>query len=217
MASLFKKIFVFLPVGLLGFLYFYDHTAWFRQVNGKRLLFLGLTLALLYGWILLEIFSRKQRNFLQIGIQSGFYVYVFMVLTLTGYFILFREISAVDWWDKLLLRIERRDHVNFELFEIFRIYKLSDTQIIGNFLMLLPLGIFLPLLYKRTSSFFIVLLTCLFISCFIEFLQLITSYRSADIDDVMLNTLGAGFGFLLYSIARSIGSFARSRFPQAAI
>ena len=217
MASWFKKLLVFLPVCLLGLLYLYDHNAWFRQVNTKRLLILVLAIALLYGWIISEIISRKQDNFFQIGIQSGFYVYVFMVLTLTGYFFLYSEISSADWWDKILLRIENKDHVNFELFKIFRIYKLSDTQIIGNFLMLLPLGIFLPLLYKRCTSFLSVVLICFFISCCIEFLQLVTSYRSTDIDDVMLNTMGAILGFILYYLFRTLGSYIRSGPPQAAL
>lgn len=200
----FKKILVLLPVCLLGLVYFYDHSLWYKQVSGKRILFLVLTVFLLYGWIILEIIKRKQGSLLQVGIQSSFYVYVFMVLTLTGFFILFREVSANDWYDKLLLRIEKKDRVNFELFKIFRIYELSNTQILGNFLMLLPMGIYLPLLYKKASSFFPVFIISILVSVFIEFLQLITSYRSADVDDVLLNSTGACAGFLLFAVAKAI-------------
>ena len=200
----FKKILVLLPVCLLGLVYFYDHSLWYKQVSGKRILFLVLTVFLLYGWIILEIIKRKQRSLLQVGIQSSFHVYVFMVLTLTGFFILFREVSANDWYDKLLIRIEKKDRVNFELFKIFRIYELSNTQILGNFLMLLPMGIYLPLLYKKASSFFPVFIISILVSVFIEFLQLITSYRSADVDDVLLNSTGACAGFLLFAVARAI-------------
>ncbi|HEY0355739.1 MAG TPA: VanZ family protein, partial [Flavisolibacter sp.] len=199
----FKKILVLLPVCLLGLVYFYDHSLWYKQVSGKRILFLVLTVLLLYGWIILEIIKRKQRNLWQVGIQSSFYVYVFMVLTLTGFFILFREVSANDWYDKLLLRIEKKDRVNFEFFKIFRIYELSNTQILGNFLMLFPMGIYLPLLYKKASSFFPVLIISILVSVFIEFLQLITSYRSADVDDVLLNSTGAGAGFLFFAVAKA--------------
>jgi glycopeptide antibiotics resistance protein len=206
MSASFKKILVIFPVVVLGFLYLYDHTILYKRVSGKRILFLMLTLTLLYGWIFLEVMKRKQRDFWQIGVQASFYVYIFMVLTLTGYFILFREISAHDWWEKMMIRIERKDHVNFELFKIFRIYEMSNTQIVGNFLMLLPLGIYLPLLYKRTSHFLLVFLLGLLVSALIEFLQLITSYRSADVDDVLLNTMGACAGYIIYAM---IGFFLK--------
>lgn len=65
------------------------------------MLFLALTICLLYGWILIEVWVRKQISFAQIALQSSFYVYIFMVLTLTGYFIVFREVSANNWWDSV--------------------------------------------------------------------------------------------------------------------
>jgi glycopeptide antibiotics resistance protein len=73
--------------------------------------------------------------------------------------------------------------------------------------MLLPLGIYLPLLYTRLRkaySIFAVLLICFLVSVGIELLQLATSYRSADIDDVILNTLGGGTGFIIYLLIKTI-------------
>lgn len=193
-----KKVLVLLPVIVLGFFYLYDHFDTYRHVRNKRLVFLALTLFILYGWIFIEVVTRKQKSFFQIITQASFYVFIFMVLTLTGYFILFREVSAHDWWHKMMVRIDRKDHVNFELFKMFKIYKVMSKQVIGNFIMLLPLGIFLPLLYKRISNFFGVLLISLLASATIELLQLITSFRSTDVDDIFLNTLGACTGFLIY-------------------
>lgn len=43
-----------------------------------------------------------------------------------------------------------------------------------------------------------VLVLSLFVSVGIELLQLITNYRSTDIDDMILNTIGGCFGFILY-------------------
>lgn len=200
MGKLAKKFFVLLPVIMLGIFYLYDHYETYRHVRNKRLLFLALSLLLLYGWMLIEVVVRKQKNFMAVGIQASFYVFIFMVLTLTGYFILFREVSAHDWWHKMMLRIDRKDHVNLQLFKMFRIYKVMSKQVIGNFIMLFPLGIFLPLLYKRISNFFGVLIVSLLISTTIELLQLITSFRSADVDDIFLNTLGACAGFLVYKL-----------------
>lgn len=200
MSRVMKKILVVLPVIALGIFYLHDHYNTYRHVRNKRLLFLALSLLLLYLWIFIEVMIRKQKNFFQIIIQAGFYVFIFMVLTLTGYFILFREVSAHDWWHKMIVRIDRRDHVNFQLFKMFKIYRVLSKQIVGNFVMLLPLGIFLPLLYKRISSFFLVLLVSLLISTTIELLQLVTSFRSADVDDIFLNTVGACVGFLIFRL-----------------
>lgn len=198
MSVFLKKILVLLPVCILGFFYLYDHHKTYEQIKSRRLLFLALTLAFLYGWVLFEVWMRKQDSFGQIALQSSFYVYIFMVLTLTGYFILFREVSTHDWWEKMMKRIERRDHVNLKLFVMFKIYSLSSTQIVGNFIMLIPLGIYLPLLYKKLSGFFKALTVCFLVSLTIEALQLITRYRSADVDDVLLNTLGGCTGFIFY-------------------
>jgi glycopeptide antibiotics resistance protein len=75
---------------------------------------------------------------------------------------------------------------------------------LGNLALLLPLGIYLPLLYKKMSNFFVVSFLCMLVSIGIELLQLVTSFRSTDIDDVFLNTIGAGAGFIIYSIAKNI-------------
>ena len=153
MGKLARKILVLLPVMVLGIFYLHDRYNTRQHIQSKRLLFLALTILLLYGWIFFEVIMRKQKNLFQIATQASFYVFIFMVLILTGYFVLFREVSAHDWWHKMMVRIDKRDHVNFHLFKIFRIYKVLSKQIIGNFVMLLPLGIFLPLLYKKFPAF----------------------------------------------------------------
>lgn len=203
MTAFIKKILVLLPVLLLGVYYLNDHYDEFlARTSFRRLVLLAAAFFILYAWIFLEVWFRKQRSLSGMAVQSGFYVYIFMVLTLTGYFIIFRELSMNSWWQKMMVRIDREDHVNFELFKIFRIYKLSHTQIIGNFIMLLPFGIFFPLLYKRFSNFFLVMIVSFFFSVAIEILQLVTRYRSADVDDVLLNTAGACFGYFIYKLVQ---------------
>ena len=196
-----KKLVVIVPVLILGFFYLRDHySALAKHVSAGRVLLMWLSFFLLYAWIFIETIRKKQASIISTGIQSSFFVYVFMVLTLTGYFILFREFSVHNWYDKMMLRVEKKDHVNLELFKIFSIYKFSNKQVIGNFVMLLPLGIYLPLIYRRMSNVLIVLLVCMLVSVIIELMQLITKYRSADIDDVMLNTAGALVGYGLFWI-----------------
>ena len=208
MKELFKKTLVVLPVLLLTLLYLKDHyREEYRHAGLRRLLLFAATLLILYGWIIISVFMWKQRTAFSILLQSSFFIYVFMVLTLTGYFVLFREVSSHGWWDNMQLRIRREDHVNLTPFQIFKIYKLSDTQVVGNFIMLLPLGIYLPLLYNRLNNFFLVLLVSLLVALTIELLQLATRFRSADVDDVILNTSGAVVGFALFKL---VGMFQPS-------
>ncbi len=190
-----------LPVVLLGIVYLYDHQALiYRHVNSRRIVFLLVSFSVLYGWILLDAARRRQERYLDIGVQASFYVYVFMVLTLTGYFILFREISVLGWWENMQERVQSRDRVNLKPLQIFRIYRLGNKQILGNLVMLLPLGIYLPLLYSRFRGFLSVFLVSLLVSMGIELLQLVTRFRSADVDDVLLNTLGACLGYGLFRL-----------------
>ena len=107
----------------------------------------------------------------------------------------------------MMQRVERRDHVNFVLFKTINIYKTFGKQNSGNFVMLLPLGIYLPLLYKKLRkpiSFFMVAFICFLTSVGIELLQLATSYRSTDVDDVVLNTAGGCCGFIIYQLFRLV-------------
>jgi glycopeptide antibiotics resistance protein len=202
----FKKILVIIPVIVISLIYvrvlYHRH---YSDSSSKRILGLILSILLLYAWILFVTIRKKQDNLLQVFIQSSFFVYVFAVLQLTGYFILFREISSQDWWGKMNHRIETHDHVNFTVFDTINRYSIFSKQTIGNAIMLLPLGIFIPLLNKRLRtipSFFIVLLISFFVSVGIEVLQLATNYRSTDIDDVILNTGGACVGFVLFQCIR---------------
>jgi len=204
----FKKLIVILSVLIISLFYFrilYHES--YTGASFKRVTGLVLSILLLFGWIVFITIKRKQDNFLQIGVQASFFIYVFAVLQLTGYFILFKEISSHDWGDKINTRINTHDRVNLEPFKTIDIYQTWGKQIVGNFMMLLPLAIYLPLLYtkfRKAYSFFAVLLICFLVSVSIELLQLATSYRSTDIDDVILNTLGGGAGFIIYLLIKTI-------------
>ena len=94
-----------------------------------------------------------------------------------------------------------------------RASSLSDShavlfaQHLGNILLFLPLGVMLPLLHVRFRSLKTLLITAVCLSLSIEIIQfalrLIGSARSVDIDDVLLNTLGACLGYALVRIVAS--------------
>jgi glycopeptide antibiotics resistance protein len=77
----------------------------------------------------------------------------------------------------------------------------------GNVLMFFPLGILIPLLWRRLR-FWNVILIAIALSSSIEIVQYISqawgSYRLADINDVILNTLGACAGLVVVSVLRRL-------------
>lgn len=81
--------------------------------------------------------------------------------------------------------------------------RIFAIQVVGNSLLLLPLGLLLPALSRSAREIRRGLLWILAAALTIEATQFLIStaigftYRSADIDDMILNTLGgfAGYGF----------------------
>src|SRR4030095_1920994 len=130
MNSTLKKLIVIMPVMIVSLFYF--RVLYHENYSGaslKRVAGFVLSILLLFAWIIFVTVRRKQNNFLQITVQASFFVYVFAVLQLTGYFILFKEISSHDWWDKMNHRIEIHDHVNLTPFSTINIYDRFDKQV----------------------------------------------------------------------------------------
>lgn len=75
-------------------------------------------------------------------------------------------------------------------------------NIFGNILMFAPLGFFLPLLWRKWDGAR-VFLVGMGLSVLIETVQLFTG-RGTDIDDVILNTLGAVIGYAIFWILKRI-------------
>lgn len=84
--------------------------------------------------------------------------------------------------------------------------KLLIRNVGGNFALLMPLGMIVPILWKRINSFVKATLLGFGISLSIELLQLIEGYlkigflRIVDVDDLILNTLGAAVGYIIYAV-----------------
>lgn len=77
---------------------------------------------------------------------------------------------------------------------------ISLANLLGNFIVLFPLGIFLPVLFPRQRSFRLFLLTAILLVSLIELVQLLTRRGALDIDDLLLNVPGACLGWLAWRI-----------------
>jgi glycopeptide antibiotics resistance protein len=76
------------------------------------------------------------------------------------------------------------------------------SQGFGNLLLLLPVGLFGPIAVPWLSRWWRVVLVALVLSACIETAQLWIPDRSADVDDVILNALGALLGYWLLLLIR---------------
>lgn len=74
-------------------------------------------------------------------------------------------------------------------------------NLVGNIIAFIPLGFCLPILLKKCKSLISTLKSALLIVMVIEVTQLITTLGSFDVDDILLNILGATIGYLMYKIA----------------
>lgn len=74
-------------------------------------------------------------------------------------------------------------------------------NLIGNIGVFIPFGILLPMIFKKSKfGLLIIFETGLFT---LEILQLITRRGKFDIDDFILNTIGAIIGYGVYNVFRS--------------
>ncbi len=103
--------------------------------------------------------------------------------------------------------------INLELFKIFRqthytlfvqhYWSYFLINFLGNILIFIPIGLFMPLLWKKFENGFLTVFLGFSTSLFIEISQLFLPRRT-DVDDLWLNTLGTFIGYLLFLIIKYI-------------
>lgn len=91
-------------------------------------------------------------------------------------------------FDTIERYIVHRDH--FDLDTWFK-------NLFGNVVLFIPIGVFLPLFNKRFRSGFWMVTACVMIIACVELAQLVLRVGSFDIDDILLNTVGAWIGLML--------------------
>lgn len=93
----------------------------------------------------------------------------------------------------------------------------SFRLMLANVAAFIPLGILLPLAFPRRAGLLAVVLTAVALSTAVELGQLAISlnlgyaYRSTDVDDVILNVVGALIGFAAVAFTRVFGVLQPSR------
>lgn len=150
---------------------------------------------LLLVWAIRKWMSNKDKlsNILFYGVMGVYFVIVFWIL--------FQRRSSTG------LRI-----VNTYPFSTIQgyfningafLYDYALTNILGNIVIFIPMGIYISLFKKKTSVWINTILVGL-VSLGVEILQYIFAVGVADVDDLILNTIGGFIGVLLFKFIHKI-------------
>lgn len=105
--------------------------------------------------------------------------------------------------------VEREYRYNFVPFaEIRRFWVYREqlgtfaflSNVAGNIVAFLPFGFILPIITGKMRSGFLIIMSGFGLSLTVESIQLISKVGCFDVDDLILNTLGAAIGYFLFFI-----------------
>lgn len=84
-------------------------------------------------------------------------------------------------------------------------------NIVGNVVAFMPCGFFLPIVSRRSKRWYRTIVFSFAFSFMLETIQLIFKVGSFDVDDMILNTLGAGLGFACYQAVQRTRIYLRKK------
>lgn len=137
-------------------------------------------------------------------IKLFFAIYILVVIKVIIFKYPWEELMkiAASWRRGVIL--EGLGTANFTPFKTIKMYieysyKLNSVEnLAGNVLVFVPFGFLFPMVFKNGKSFFIMLLNAFVFVLGIEVFQLFSAFGAFDVDDILLNCLGAAIGYVVY-------------------
>ena len=176
--------------------------------------FIIISLISMALWIIYRIYNvikNKKTNIVREIILFIFFVYFLFLLLLTifkgGRIEFSNQFNSYMYREHGLLGIINivpiKDTINTFMHSETGLRN-SLRNVIGNILVFMPLGFFIPLLFEKFNNLKKVLKVGCLSSLAIELSQLFVGSNVCDIDDVIYNTLGALAGFICYKTFETI-------------
>lgn len=141
-----------------------------------------------------------------------FFFYILLVIILLIFKYPLEELHAImETWERGVIW-EGLEAANFTPFKTIKMYihyayKLNSFEnLVGNVAVFIPFGYLLPFLFQRKRNLIMVLGYALFFSLGIELFQLFSAFGAFDVDDLLLNVLGAFIGYVVYLMSRQLVS-----------
>lgn len=133
-----------------------------------------------------------------------FAIYILIVIKVIIFKYPYEEMLAIaaSWRRDVIL--EGLGTANFTPFKTIKMYidyayKLNSVEnLAGNVLVFVPFGFLFPMVAREGKRFFVMLLNAFVFVLGIEVFQLFSAFGAFDVDDILLNCLGASIGFWIY-------------------
>ena len=210
-----KKIFsiiFYMAACLFGLIYLIKELTpdIYLSTFGRLFLLCGSCFFLYLGALLLSKFKKDNKP-MKINLWIFFVLYLLLLITLTLFDAMWGRngLTFINWFNEDFIAY-LKNSVNIIPFKTIIGYikafnSMSSNyailyNLLGNFIALMPMAFFLPLLFKKQNknrNFFITVLLIIFS---IETIQLLTASGKFDIDDFILNISGAILLYLMFKI-----------------
>ena len=145
--------------------------------------------------------------------NHGFVLLVIYLVLLT-YFLFFAEAMGRT------PDIRRDFHYNLTLFKEIRRFIVHSNilgsravmlNIVGNVVAFMPFGFILPEVWDQLNHWTTITLMGFLFSLCIELIQLVGRVGSFDVDDLLLNTIGALIGYFAFVVAKGVWNRCRGK------
>ena len=153
------------------------------------------------------------------SITPVFFIYIAVVVRVIIFKYPWDSLKAVvDTWEKgvILAGLESANFTPFKTIKMYieYSYKLNSFEnLAGNVVVFIPLGFLLPYLQEGCRNFALLMLNALVFVLGIEVFQLFSAFGAFDVDDILLNCLGAGLGWVLHiwweTIRKNAGNISK--------
>ena len=190
-----SSIFYLLAVLFIGIYFYIELIPNMAFDTTQRVFHFCLICLFIYlGSLLLSKYLKNNKP-LKISLWIFFILYLILLITLVAFDYFRGNSSSVNIIPFDTIRGYVKAFLNSSANLNIIVYNL-----VGNIVCLTPLAFFLPILFKKQNKFKIFLITTIGITLCIEFLQLITMSGAFDVDDIILNVLGASIAYLILNI-----------------
>jgi len=135
-----------------------------------------------------------------------FVLYILIVIKVIIFKYPYEELRAIasSWRRDVIL--EGLGTANFTPFKTIKMYidyayKLNSVEnLAGNVLVFVPFGFLFPFVAREGERFFVMFVHAFVFILGIEVFQLFSAFGAFDVDDILLNCLGAAMGYGIYRI-----------------
>ena len=139
-------------------------------------------------------------------VEGFFAVYILFVIKVIIFKYPMEQLRAIAaTWQRSVI-LEGLGTANFTPFKTIKMYidyayKLNSVEnLAGNVLVFVPLGFLLPMLSDECRQFYALMLNAFAFVVGIEVFQLFSAFGAFDVDDILLNCLGAALGYGCYRL-----------------